>query len=141
MQQGSFGAAGSCPRRLVLVCGWLTPDGDIERIDLNVVQRIPLERRAEFPAPQAPFVYAFDPIPRADLSSFHRRAKVMANLLMTQALPTSKLLSGSWPASLVLTLALSCKTRLLRKGFSFVAQRWWRLRAKRFSVAGFLWLV
>ena len=50
----------------------VTPDGDIERIDLNVVKHIPLERRAEFPAPQAPFVYAFDPIPRADLGSFPR---------------------------------------------------------------------
>ena len=50
----------------------VTPDGDIERIDLNAVQHIPLERRADFPAPQAPYVYAFDPISRAELEGYHR---------------------------------------------------------------------
>ena len=61
-----------------------TPDGDIERIDLNVTAHVPLERRADFPVAQAPFVYAFDPIPRADLEAYHRRAKVMANLFNDQ---------------------------------------------------------
>ena len=58
----------------------VTPDGDIKRIDLNVVVRIPLERRSQFPRPQAPYVYAFDPIPRENLDSYHRRARTMANL-------------------------------------------------------------
>ena len=58
----------------------VTPDGDIKRIDLNVVLRIPLERRSQFPRPQAPYVYAFDPIPRENLDSYHRRARAMANL-------------------------------------------------------------
>ena len=58
----------------------VTPDGDIERIDLNIIVHVPLERRADFPEGQAPFVYAFDPIPRADLEAYHRRARVMANL-------------------------------------------------------------
>ena len=58
----------------------VTPDGDIERINLNQAQHVPLDRRADFPHAQAPYVYAFDPIPRADLESYRRRAKVMANL-------------------------------------------------------------
>ena len=58
----------------------VSPDGDIERIDLNVTAHIPLERRADFPGPQAPYVYAFDPISKSELDSYHRRAKVMANL-------------------------------------------------------------
>ena len=42
----------------------VTPDGDIERINLNQAWHVPLARRADFPHAQAPFVYAFDPIPR-----------------------------------------------------------------------------
>ena len=58
----------------------VSPDGDLERIDLNVEAHVTLDRRADFPIAQAPFVYAFDPIPRAELESYHRRARVMANL-------------------------------------------------------------
>ena len=58
----------------------VTPDGDLERVDLNTVAHITLDRRADFPAPQSPYIYAFVPIPRSDLKSYHRRAKVMANL-------------------------------------------------------------
>ena len=58
----------------------VTPDGDIERIDLNVRRYVTLDRRSDFPGPQAPFVYAFAPVPRAELESYHRPAQVMANL-------------------------------------------------------------
>eukprot|EP00435_Cladocopium_sp_Y103_P065522 s1362_g27.t1 len=58
----------------------LTPDGDIEGLDLHQVGHIPLERRADFPAPQAPYVYAFDDLSRADLERYRRRAVAMANL-------------------------------------------------------------
>ena len=58
----------------------LTPDGELERIDLNVVQHIALDRRARFPAAQAPFVYAFDDLSRGELEAYKRRARVMCNL-------------------------------------------------------------
>eukprot|EP00438_Fugacium_kawagutii_P028529 Skav222526 [mRNA] locus=scaffold2875:77220:78404:+ [translate_table: standard] len=58
----------------------LSPDGDLERIDLSVTEHITLDRRALFPRPQAPFVYAFDEITRAELEMHRRRAKVMNNL-------------------------------------------------------------
>ena len=58
----------------------LTPDGDLERVDLHQVDHLTLERRADFPAPQAPFVCAFDEIARADLERYKRRAVQMASL-------------------------------------------------------------
>ena len=58
----------------------LTPDGDIERLDLHQLDHIPLERRSDFPAAQAPYVYAFDDLSRADLETYRRRAVTMANL-------------------------------------------------------------
>eukprot|EP00435_Cladocopium_sp_Y103_P025473 s1233_g6.t1 len=58
----------------------LSPDGDLERIDLNVTEHITLDRRAAFPNAQAPYVYAFDEMSRAELEGYHRRAKVMNNL-------------------------------------------------------------
>lgn len=58
----------------------LTPDADLERIDLHAVEHIPLERRAPFPNAQAPYTYAFDEINRADLERRKRRAAGMASL-------------------------------------------------------------
>ena len=58
----------------------LTPDGDLEGVDLNVTAHITLDRKAGFPPAQAPFVYAFDEMTRGELDSFRRRAKVMNNL-------------------------------------------------------------
>lgn len=58
----------------------LTPDGDIERLDLHHVEHLPLERRADFPGPQAPYVYAFDELSRAELERHRRRAQTMASL-------------------------------------------------------------
>lgn len=58
----------------------LTLDGDIERLDLHQVDHIPLERRADFPVAQAPYVYAFDDLSRADLERYRRRAVAMANV-------------------------------------------------------------
>lgn len=58
----------------------LTPDGDLERIDLHSVDHLPLERRADFPGPQSPFVYAFDELSRVELERFRRRAQQMASL-------------------------------------------------------------
>lgn len=58
----------------------LTPDHDLERIDLHQVEHIPLERRAEFPHAQSPYVYAFDDLPRVDLERLKRRAAGMAAL-------------------------------------------------------------
>ena len=72
-------------RLLLQKCGagvWvgLSPDGDLERIDLNVVPHIALDRRSHFPAPQAAFVYTFDELSKAELEGYRRRAKVMVNL-------------------------------------------------------------
>ena len=58
----------------------LTPDGDLERINLLEVDHLPLERRTDFPAPQSPFVYAFDELGRNELERFKRRAQQMASL-------------------------------------------------------------
>ena len=58
----------------------LTPDEDLERLDLHVVDHLPLERRSDFPAPQAPYTYAFDDLSRADLDRHRRRAQIMAAL-------------------------------------------------------------
>ena len=58
----------------------LTPDGDLERIDLTVVPHITLDRNSDFPDAQSPYVYAFDEIPRAQLDHHKRRAKTMSNL-------------------------------------------------------------
>lgn len=58
----------------------LTPDADLERINLFEVDHLPLERRADFPGPQAPYVYAFDEVPRAELERHKRRAQQMASL-------------------------------------------------------------
>ena len=57
-----------------------TPDGDLERINLHDVDHLPLERRADFPPAQAPYVYAFDDLPRGELERFKRRAQQMASL-------------------------------------------------------------
>ena len=72
-------------RVLLEKCGpgiWigLTPDGDLERIDLNVTAHITLDRKADFPPAQAPYVYAFDEMTRGELDGFRRRAKIMNNL-------------------------------------------------------------
>ena len=77
-------------RVLLEKCGpgiWigLSPDGDLERIDLNTVAHIALDRRSPFPAPQAAFVYAFDEMSRAELEGYRRRAKVMVNLFNDMA--------------------------------------------------------
>ena len=58
----------------------LTPDEDLERIDLHTTDHLPLERRSDFPAPQAPYVYAFDEISKADLDRMKRRAASLASL-------------------------------------------------------------
>ena len=63
----------------------LSPDGDLERLDLNVVPHIALDRRAAFPPAQAPYVYAFDELTKAELEGFRRRAKVMNNLFNDSA--------------------------------------------------------
>ncbi|CAJ1457386.1 unnamed protein product [Effrenium voratum] len=53
----------------------LTPDGDLQRVDLRTTEYIALDRRAQFPRAQAPYVYAFDDLSRAELESFRRRAQ------------------------------------------------------------------
>lgn len=58
----------------------LTPDEDLERLDLHTTDHLPLQRRADFPAPQAPYVYAFDEISKADLDRLRRRAQGLASL-------------------------------------------------------------
>lgn len=72
-------------RVLLEKCGpgvWvaLSPDGDLERVDLTASPYIPLDRKASFPPAVAAQVYAFDPMTRGELESFRRRAKVMNNL-------------------------------------------------------------
>ena len=63
----------------VWVC--LTPDHELKRYDLNVHEHMILGRNTSFPAGQAPYVYAHDPLSRAALSSFQRQAKVMVGVL------------------------------------------------------------
>ena len=58
----------------------LTPDGDLERINLHDVDHLPLERRSDFPGPQSPYIYAFDEISRQELERHKRRAHGMAAL-------------------------------------------------------------
>ena len=58
----------------------LTPDEDLERIDLHTTDHIPLQRRSDFPAAQSPYVYAFDDISRGDLERLRRAAQGMASL-------------------------------------------------------------
>lgn len=58
----------------------LTPDHDLERLNLHEVEHISLDRRSPFPAPQRPYVYAFDDMGRADLERLKRRAQSMATL-------------------------------------------------------------
>lgn len=72
-------------RLLLQKCGagiWIgvSPDGDLEKIDLNVTEHIALDRKALFPRAQAPYVYAFDELSRAELEGYKRRAKMMVNL-------------------------------------------------------------
>ena len=59
----------------------LTPDMEQEDINLGDMQYIVLERRREFPAPQAPYVYAFDDVTAADLRQAKRLAVLRATLL------------------------------------------------------------
>ena len=58
----------------------LTPDGDLEVIDLTTVPHLTLDRKSNFPAAQAPYTYAFDLIGRSELEQYRRRAKTMNNL-------------------------------------------------------------
>lgn len=58
----------------------LSPDLELERVDLHQIEYLPLERRSPFPAAQAPYVYAFDEMSRAELERQRRRANSMASL-------------------------------------------------------------
>ena len=58
----------------------LSPDGDLDRVDLNQSGHIALERKSDFPLAQAPYTYAFDEISKAELEGHRRRAKLMCNL-------------------------------------------------------------
>ena len=116
----------------------VSPDGDIKRIDLNMVAHIPLDRRADFPAPQAPFVYAFDPIPRADLEGYHRRARVMANLFNDAG--GADVEAFEWviaDTSRLIAEELSGKTTLIT-GLFLGMPPWLRLMEKKCTASGFL---
>lgn len=52
----------------------VTPDGDLERINLYKVDYLPLEHRSNFPVPQGPYVHTFNDLFRADLERYTRRA-------------------------------------------------------------------
>ena len=58
----------------------LTPDGDLERIDLGQVDHITLDRRSLFPPAQAPYTYAFDDMTKTELEMYRRRARTTVNL-------------------------------------------------------------
>lgn len=58
----------------------LSPDGDLDRIDLNQSAHIALERKSDFPVAQSPYTYAFDEISKAELEGHRRRARLMCNL-------------------------------------------------------------
>ena len=59
----------------------LTPDHELQRHNLARVLHQVLDRRAPFPDDIAAEVYAHDPIGRAQLQVFKRRAQVMASVL------------------------------------------------------------
>ena len=52
----------------------LTPDQDLETVDLAELHHIVLERNADFPRAQRPYIYCFDEIPRSTLDAHKRRA-------------------------------------------------------------------
>ena len=62
----------------------LTPDQDLETVDLSEMHHIVLERNADFPRAQRPFVYCFDEFPRSTLDAHKRRAGTQAALLGLQ---------------------------------------------------------
>ncbi|CAE7263778.1 unnamed protein product [Symbiodinium sp. CCMP2592] len=59
----------------------LTPDYDLERHSLGAIRHRVLDRRAPFPDDIAAEVYAHDPVGRAQLSVYKRRAQLMASVL------------------------------------------------------------
>eukprot|EP00973_Karenia_brevis_P045779 6341349-Karenia_brevis.AAC.1 len=59
----------------------LTPDFGLEILDLGVTRHIILGRASAFPAAQLPYVYAFDPISRAELEQQRVRARLQARVL------------------------------------------------------------
>ena len=72
----------------------LSPDGDLERIDLNITAHVALDRKAAFPAPQAAYVYAFDEMSRGELEGYRRRARIMNNLFNDAGV--AEVDGGSW---------------------------------------------
>lgn len=72
----------------------LSPDYELETIDLNARQHIVLGRRSPFPAHLLPEIYAFDVIPRGDLESYRRRAATMAVVLGDEDM--QEIQSQSW---------------------------------------------
>ncbi len=59
----------------------LTPDLEISRHDLNHQNHVVLDRASTFPAPQSPYIYAFDPVSRATIESKRRTAAAQAIVL------------------------------------------------------------
>lgn len=72
----------------------LTPDYDMETIDLNVRQHLVLGRRTPFPGHLLQEIYAFDPISRADLEAYRRQAATQAVILGDE--DTQEIQSQSW---------------------------------------------
>eukprot|EP00974_Lingulodinium_polyedra_P019105 1846897-Lingulodinium_polyedra.AAC.1 len=56
----------------------LTPDFDLERVDLGRQAHTVLERNQPFPDELAHSLYAFDPISRQQLNTYKRRAALQA---------------------------------------------------------------
>eukprot|EP00435_Cladocopium_sp_Y103_P025170 s756_g6.t1 len=56
------------------------PGPDSVQLKAIGVEHIALDRKALFPRAQAPYVYAFDDLSRAELEMYRRRAKIMNNL-------------------------------------------------------------
>lgn len=59
----------------------LTPDHEMEVLDLTTRRHLVLGRRTRFPAHLANEVYAFDPLTRNELEAFKRQAKTMSIVL------------------------------------------------------------
>ena len=64
----------------------LSPDHELEPVDLTTTRHVVLGRREDFPGHLAADTYAFDPIPRADLERLRRRANTMAMVLGDQVI-------------------------------------------------------
>eukprot|EP00972_Heterocapsa_arctica_P025940 3818647-Heterocapsa_arctica.AAC.1 len=59
----------------------MTPDEALVNLHLDAIRHVVLDRCAEFPRAQRPYIYCFDELPRGTIDAHTRRAVTMAALL------------------------------------------------------------